>query len=101
LKEIPLTNEKVHDLPAMLNAINNETSLIYIVNPANPTSTIVKPAVLKDFCVEASKKCAVLIDEAYIDFVDAPNNEACFPSSLRTRRSLSCALFQRSTRWLE
>jgi histidinol-phosphate aminotransferase len=76
VKEIPLTHEKVHDLPAMLNAITNETSLVYIVNPANPTTTIVKPATLKDFCNEASKKSVVLIDEAYIDFVDAPDNES-------------------------
>jgi len=76
--EIPLTNEKVHDLPAMLSAIDSNTSLVYIVNPANPTTTIVKPSVLKDFCTEASKKSIVLIDEAYIDFVDAPNNESMF-----------------------
>ena len=78
VKEIPLTNEKVHDLPAMLSAIDNESSLVYIVNPANPTTTILKPTVLKDFCTEASKKAVVLIDEAYIDFVDAPNNESMF-----------------------
>jgi histidinol-phosphate aminotransferase len=75
LKEIPLTYEKVHDLPAMLSAINDETSLTYVVNPANPTSTVLKPSILKDFCTEASKKSVVLIDEAYIDYADAPNNE--------------------------
>ena len=76
LKEIPLTYEKVHDLPAMLSAVTNETSLVYVVNPANPTGTIVSPSALKSFCIEASKKSVVLIDEAYIDFVDAPNNES-------------------------
>jgi histidinol-phosphate aminotransferase len=34
--------------------------------------------VLKDFCTEASKRSVVLIDEAYIDYVDAPNNESMF-----------------------
>ena len=76
LKEIPLTYEKVHDLPAMLRAIDHETSLVYVVNPANPTGTIVSSEVLKSFCTEASKKAVVLIDEAYIDFLDAPNNES-------------------------
>ena len=74
--EVPLTKEKVHDLPAMLAAINNETKLVYICNPANPTSTILKPAALKSFCEEAAKKAVVLIDEAYIDFLDAPDNES-------------------------
>ncbi len=74
--EVPLTNEKVHDLPAMLAAINDKTSLVYICNPANPTATMLKPSALENFCMEASKKTAVLIDEAYIDFLDAPDNES-------------------------
>ena len=74
--EVPLTKEKVHDLPAMLAAINNETQLVYICNPANPTATILQPTALKNFCIEASKKAVVLIDEAYLDFLDAPDNES-------------------------
>ena len=66
--EVPLTKDKVHDLPAMLAAINNETQLVYICNPANPSSTFIKPGVMKNFCVEAAKKTVVLIDEAYFDF---------------------------------
>lgn len=74
--EVPLTQSKVHDLDAMLKAINEKTNLVYICNPANPTSTIVKPAILKNFCIEAARKTVVLIDEAYIDFLDAPDNES-------------------------
>lgn len=74
--EVPLTKEKVHDLPAMLKAINSDTQIVYICNPANPTSTIVSPNDLKKFCIEASKKAVVIIDEAYIDFLDAPDNES-------------------------
>lgn len=72
--EIPLTDDKVHDLPAMLKAVTNETSLVYVVNPANPTGTVVHPDTLKQFCQEASKKAVVLIDEAYIDFLNPPYN---------------------------
>ena len=74
--EVPLTATKVHDLDAMQKAINEKTSLVYICNPANPTSTIVRPAALKNFCTEAARKTVVLIDEAYIDFLDAPDNES-------------------------
>jgi histidinol-phosphate aminotransferase len=74
--EVALTENKVHDLDKMLSSINNNTSLVYICNPANPSSSMVKPAQLKNFCVEASKKTSVLIDEAYIDFLDAPDNES-------------------------
>ncbi len=74
--EIPLTKEKVHDLPAMMKAINNETQLVYICNPANPTGTIVKADELKRFCEEASKKAVVLIDEAYNEFLDNPDSQS-------------------------
>lgn len=68
--EVPLTNEKTHDLPAMLKAIDSETQLVYICNPANPSSTIVDATALKNFCEEAAKKTVVLLDEAYNEFID-------------------------------
>ncbi|MES2005076.1 MAG: aminotransferase class I/II-fold pyridoxal phosphate-dependent enzyme [Bacteroidota bacterium] len=74
--EVPLTAEKIHDLPAMLKAMDSNTQMVYICNPANPSSTILSSKALKDFCVEAAKKAVVVIDEAYIDFLDAPNNES-------------------------
>jgi histidinol-phosphate aminotransferase len=74
--EIPLTDAKVHDLPKMMAAITDKTQTVYICNPANPTGTIVAPSVLKDFCREASKKAMVIVDEAYIDFLNPGDNES-------------------------
>ncbi len=74
--EVPLTPEKTHDLPAMLRAITSDTQMVYLCNPANPSSTIIAPNVLKDFCVEASKKAVVIVDEAYIDFLNATDKES-------------------------
>ncbi len=74
--EVPLTPFKVHDLSSMLSAVTGDTQLIYICNPANPTGTILKSNELKTFCTEAAKKAVVLIDEAYLDFPDAPDNES-------------------------
>jgi histidinol-phosphate aminotransferase len=71
--EVPLTKDKIHDLPAMQKAINTETQLVYICNPANPTSTLLDPSALKNFCEEASTKTVVLIDEAYNEFLDNAN----------------------------
>jgi len=77
--EVPLTKDKVHDLPAMMKAINNETQLVYICNPANPTATIVDAIALKNFCEEASKKTVVLIDEAYNEFLDNADSQSMIP----------------------
>jgi len=66
---VPVTKDKKHDLNAMLGKINRKTKLLQVCNPNNPTGTIVDATELKNFCIEASKKTAVFIDEAYIDFL--------------------------------
>lgn len=72
--EVPLTPGKAHDLTAMQQAITKETALVYICNPANPTSTIVSAKALQSFCIEAAKHAVVIVDEAYLDFVYPPEN---------------------------
>lgn len=74
VKEIALTPDKVHDLPAIENAVNTQTSLVYICNPANPTGTVIDPEKLSRFCIAVARQATVVIDEAYIDLVDPPNN---------------------------
>ncbi len=67
---IPLNAQKAHDLPAMLRAADKTPGMVYIVNPSNPTGTLVDHQALLDFIKEASQKSYVLVDEAYIEFVD-------------------------------
>ncbi|MBX9782546.1 MAG: histidinol-phosphate aminotransferase family protein [Chitinophagaceae bacterium] len=73
IKKIPLASgDKTMDLAAMLSAIDNETSLVYVCNPNNPTGTVVKHHLLRNFVEECSKKCWVLVDEAYTEFENIP-----------------------------
>jgi histidinol-phosphate aminotransferase len=67
---VPLTENKHHDLSAMLKAIEPDTRMIYVCNPNNPTGTICEREALVDFINEATKKVIVLVDEAYIDFTN-------------------------------
>jgi histidinol-phosphate aminotransferase len=73
IKKVPLTNDKVHNLPAMLQAMDANTQMMYIVNPHNPTGTIVAKDALQNFIEEASKKALVLLDEAYTEYSDEPS----------------------------
>lgn len=68
--EVPLTADKVHDLPAMLNRITPETRLVYVCNPNNPTGTLVAADTLKSFIAAASQKALVLLDEAYLEYTE-------------------------------
>jgi histidinol-phosphate aminotransferase len=65
-----------HDLSAMLSAIRPDTKMIFVVNPNNPTGTVVDNDQLKSFCIEASKKAIVFVDEAYIEFLDNPEEKS-------------------------
>ncbi len=71
-KKIPLTQDYKFDLDAISQRIDTTTSLIYIVNPNNPTATIVEADKLKTFCTAVSKNVPVFVDEAYIDYLPDP-----------------------------
>lgn len=66
-KSIPLTKDYQHNLKEMESAIDQNTKLVYITNPNNPTATITNPKELKEFCARVSEKVPVFIDEAYIE----------------------------------
>jgi histidinol-phosphate aminotransferase len=72
-KRLPLTADKIHDLNGMLAATDQDTRMIYICNPNNPVGTYVEIDQLKDFANECSKKCVVLIDEAYTEYAGLPS----------------------------
>lgn len=67
-KSVPLTTDKKINLPTMLAAVDQDTKLVYICNPNNPTGTICKREALLEFLSKISQNTIVLIDEAYLDF---------------------------------
>jgi histidinol-phosphate aminotransferase len=70
--EVPLTSDYKYDLDAIEAKIDSKTSLIYIVNPNNPTGTVLDATKLKAFCSRVSAKVPIFIDEAYIDYLEDP-----------------------------
>jgi histidinol-phosphate aminotransferase len=69
-KPVPLKDDWSHDLDAMEAAIDDETKLVYICNPNNPTGTITDSKKLLDFCSRVSEKVPVFVDEAYLWFLE-------------------------------
>ncbi len=61
-----------HDLEAMKSLINDNTSVIFIANPNNPTGTWLKEKPLKEFIDSVPGHIIVVVDEAYVEYVDAP-----------------------------
>ncbi|NKI31388.1 pyridoxal phosphate-dependent aminotransferase [Croceivirga thetidis] len=69
-KPVPLKDDWSHDLDAMEAAIDEDTKLVYICNPNNPTGTITDSKKLLDFCSRVSEKVPVFVDEAYLWFLE-------------------------------
>lgn len=70
---VALDAGKKINLDAVLQQADRSTRLIYICNPNNPTGTTCEPAALRDFIRKAVEWGVVLVDEAYLDYTDAPS----------------------------
>lgn len=70
INRVPLDSDHVHDLDAMSRRVSASTKLVYVCNPNNPTGTIVSTEKLKQFCEVISKQAPILVDEAYLEYVD-------------------------------
>jgi histidinol-phosphate aminotransferase len=78
--EIPLTHLVEHDLNAMLKRVGNgnDTGLVYICNPNNPTATLTVRKNIDEFIHSLPVGVNVLIDEAYAHFVNPHLDYASF-----------------------
>ena len=82
VRSIALDRQGRHDLDAMADAIDDATAVVYVCNPGNPSSTLVPQAQLDAFLDAIPDRVLVLVDEAYHDFVDAPDYRTQIPRAL-------------------
>ena len=70
-KGIPLDERYRFDLENLRKAITSKTRLIYLCNPNNPTGTVLSPDEIEGFLKDLPEGILVVLDEAYVDFMDA------------------------------
>lgn len=64
----------IHDLDGMADAITEDTRLVFIANPNNPTGTLVGQEALDRFMDRLPDHVVAVFDEAYYEFLeDAPD----------------------------
>jgi histidinol-phosphate aminotransferase len=68
-KVVP-AKEYGHDLEAMLAAIDENTRVVFIANPNNPTGTWFGPDALERFLARVPQNVLVVLDEAYIEYAE-------------------------------
>ena len=77
--QVHLDKNLLHDLDAIEAAITSNTKLVYIVNPNNPTGTLLNPDDLIEFCKRVSKRVPIFVDEAYTEFLPDPEKNTVIP----------------------
>jgi histidinol-phosphate aminotransferase len=71
-----------YDLPALATQINQNTKIIYLANPNNPTGTIFTRHEFDDFYRHVPERVLIILDEAYFEYAkDNPR----YPDSMHYR----------------
>ncbi len=62
----------IHDLEAMAAAVTENTRLVFVANPNNPTGTQVTQEAIDKFIDSLPDHVVAVFDEAYFEFLDTP-----------------------------
>jgi histidinol-phosphate aminotransferase len=99
VKSAPVSEKTLKtDLSALLPHVKG-AGLVYICNPNNPTATINSAQEIKDFIAEVKKTSpttAILIDEAYCDYVSDASFQTAIPVALATPGVLVARTFSKA-----
>lgn len=89
--QVPLKNY-THDLAAMTDAVTPKTKMIFIANPNNPTGTFNRKDEFDRMMERISDNVLVVLDEAYYEYVSAPD----YPDSMKYLRTEKNVLILRT-----
>ena len=68
LKIIPVTQGYRYDVKAMVNAVDDDTKMIFIANPNNPTGTYITKDEFEWLMKNVPEDVLVIMDEAYFEY---------------------------------
>ncbi len=80
-----------HDLQAMADQVDDQTRVVFVANPNNPTGTWSKADEVRAFLDRIPQFVIVVVDEAYAEYVEEPEYPNCidwldqYPNLIVTR----------------
>jgi histidinol-phosphate aminotransferase len=70
---VPLKEDLTMDLDAMAGRVGDDTRLVFVCNPNNPTGTVITRQAFERFLTRLPEDVVVVVDEAYIEFARNPD----------------------------
>jgi histidinol-phosphate aminotransferase len=92
---VPLTSNFGHDLEAMLSAVRDDTTLVYVCNPNNPTGGHLPGADVRSFIEALPERVVVIVDEAYAEYATAPDYESLIGVASQRSNVIVCRTFSK------
>ena len=92
---VPLTSDFGHDLDAMLSAIRDDTTLVYVCNPNNPTGGHLSGTDVRRFIEAVPERVDVIVDEAYAEYAAAPDYESLVDDAAGWSHVIVCRTFSK------
>jgi histidinol-phosphate aminotransferase len=73
--EVPLRRNQGYalDRAAVLAACDAQTKIVFVCNPNNPTGNLMNASEIESLCAGLTDRALVVVDEAYIEFSNAPS----------------------------
>ena len=79
VRTVALTEEGEHDLEKMFEAIDENTAIVWICNPNNPTGTLTPSDKVKAFVEKVPSDVLIVLDEAYTEYITDSTYENSIP----------------------
>lgn len=83
LIQTPLTEEMKFDVNAIVKAVDDNTRVIYIANPNNPTGTYITTSEFEYLIENVPSTTLIILDEAYFEFA---KDEPDYPDTMKYRK---------------
>ena len=71
VRRVPLRDDR-YDLPALLDAVDERTKLVYVCHPNNPTGTTNTRAELDAYFDAVPEHVLTVVDQAYFEYLEDP-----------------------------
>ena len=83
------------DIDAILARVTPKTRIVFIANPNNPTGTYIPSAEVRRLRAGLREDILLVCDDAYAEFIEAPDYESGFPLASETQNTLALRTFSK------
>ena len=95
-RQVQLTESSGLDSKALLSAVGPETRAVILCNPNNPSGTYLGLDQVRELAAELPDDVLLIVDEAYVEFVDDPNYGNSHTLALETENVVVARTFSKA-----